>query len=445
MKRVLSIVLAVLMIAALFTGCNQPGGDTSSATTESKAETESQGEQVEETVVTIPSYRTGEDVGAVFFVPQVERFNEKYKGKYRIELEESPSNTHGDRIKQLALQDKLPAVFQISDSAWVEDYLIANDKLQDLSEFIEARPEMKARFIQDSVDFCTKDGKVVALPLTVLRPNGLYYNSALFNPDKAITEMTWEEFSEALGENKIAYQTAEGGWTISLVLSAIIGGLDGGVEVMQAGVSEKITDFNTPLFIEAFTILQDSFKANGSANAIGAVYTDAANTFYSNQTAILPDGPWIISKVYDDTDWANGFDGNDVVGDYYPNNVAIANPQVYDWMMPANLPENEKELAYAFFEFICEPEEIEAYILAEGGTAPNIEYSESFLSELSKNSLSQDFATKIDVDTTYVPGFSDVIEASLFTGEFTNLLTYLYNGEYTPEQFCEALTAAAQE
>ena len=108
--------------------------------------------------------------------------------------------------------------------------------------------------------------------------------------------MTWEEFSEALGENKIAYQTAEGGWTISLVLAAIIGGLDGGVEVMQAGVSEKITDFNTPLFIEAFTILQDSFKANGSANAIGAVYTDAANTFYSNQTTILPDGPGLSAR-----------------------------------------------------------------------------------------------------------------------------------------------------
>ena len=51
-------------------------------------------------------------------------------------------------------------VFQVSDSAWVEDYLIANNKLQDLSEFIEARPEMKARFIQDSVDFCTKDGRL---------------------------------------------------------------------------------------------------------------------------------------------------------------------------------------------------------------------------------------------------------------------------------------------
>ena len=34
--------------------------------------------------VTIPSYRTGEDVGAKFFLPQVERFNEEYAGKYKI-------------------------------------------------------------------------------------------------------------------------------------------------------------------------------------------------------------------------------------------------------------------------------------------------------------------------------------------------------------------------
>lgn len=443
MKRVLCTILAALMLATTFGGCQSGGNESITSGGSSTGGSESETQEV--TTITMPTYRTGEDAGAAFFEPEIERFNEKYKGKYEIILEESPSNTHAERIKNLAVQDKLPPIFQVSDSTWVEDYLVANNKLQDLTEFVEKYPEVESRFIKESYDFCTKDGKLIALPLTVLRPNGLYYNSALFDPDKPITEMTWEEFSEALGDNKIAYQTAEGGWTISLVLAAIIGSLDGGVEVMQAGVTEKITDFNTPLFIEAFTILQDSFKANGSANAIGAVYTDAANTFYSNQTAVLPDGPWIISKVYDDTDWANGFDGNKVVGDYYPCNVAIANPQVYDWMMAANLPENEKELCYAFFDFICSPEEIEAFILAEGGTAPNLEYSDNFMTELSKNSLSQDFATKINDETTYVPGFSDVIEASLFTGEFTNLLTYLYNGEYTPEQFCQALTEAAQE
>lgn len=426
-KRMVSTLMAAAIVATGIVGYAVPA--------------QAEGEPV---TVTIPSYRTGEDVGAKFFLPQVERFNEKYEGKYKIIVEESPSNTHTDRIKQLAMQDELPALFQVADSKWVEDYLIANEKLYDLSSFIEERPEMQKLFIQDSVDFCTKDGKVVALPLTVLKPTGLYYNSDLFAPSKPITEMSWDEFATELGENKIAYQTAEGGWTINLMLTAILGGIEGGPELLKAGVQEKITDFNTPEMIEAFTVLQKSFQSNGWENAIGAAYPDAANTFYSNQTAVLPDGTWIIDKIYDDTDWANGFDGTKVVGDYFPGNVAIANPCVYDWMIPAGLPEEELELALAFFEFMCTPEEIEAYILAEGGSAPNLEYSENFTEELAKNSLLNDFATKAKADTTYVPYFHDAISQSLFTGDFTNLMTYLYNGDWTPEQFCEELTNAAQ-
>jgi raffinose/stachyose/melibiose transport system substrate-binding protein len=398
-----------------------------------------------ETTVTMLTYRSGEDVGAVFFLPQIERFNAKFAGKYKIVVEESPSNTHTDRIKQLALQNKLPFAFQVSDSKWVEDYLIANGKLQDLSAFINERPEMKSRFISESVNFCTKDGKVIALPITVLKPTGLYYNTALFSPGKDITELSWEEFSKALGDNKISYQTAEGGWTVSLMLTGILGTLENGPEILKAGVQNKITDFNTPLFQKAFAILQQSFLKNGWSGAIGATYPDAANAFYANQTAVLPDGTWIISKVYDNTDWAGGFDGTKVSGDYFPGNVAIADPWVYDWMMPANLSDEEKGLAYAFFEFMCEPEEIEAFILAEGGSAPNIQYSENFDKELSKNKLMSDFASKLKPDTTYVPYFSGAISSSLFLGDFTNYLPNLYTGEWTPEKFCEELTKSAQE
>lgn len=399
-----------------------------------------------ETTITMLTYRAGEDAGAKFFVPQVERFNEKYAGTYKIVVEESPSNTHTERIKQLALQDKLPALFQCSDSQWVESYLIANNKLQDLAQFISEKPEMAALFVGDSVAFCTKaDGKVVALPLTVVKPTGLYYNSAIFAPEKALTEMTWDELSAALGDNKIAYQTAEGGWTVNLILTGIIGGLEGGPEMLQAGVNEKITDFNNDLFIEAFTILQNSFLKNGWSGAVGVPYPDAANSFYSGQTAILPDGTWIIDKVNDPTDWANGFDGTKVVGDYYPGNVAIANPCVYDWMMAANLPEDEQKLVYAFFEFINEPAEIEAFILAEGGSAPNLTYSDEFTTKLAEKKLLSDFASKLNENTTFVPYFHDAIAASLFTGDFTNFMPNLYSGEWTPQQFCEELTKAAQE
>lgn len=459
-KRLSAMGLAFVMVVTLMIGCGNEtkaptedeGTDESVVNDEAAVEDESVSEAEtevggDETVVTLPTYRSGEDVGAVFFLPQVERFNEKYEGRYKIVIEESPSNTHTERMKQLALQDDLPAIFQCSDSKWVQDYLIANNKLQDLSEFIDSKPDMKKLLIQDSVDFCTKeDGGVYAMPLTVMKPTGLYYNSALFQPDKPLTEMSWDEFSEALGDNKIAYQTAEGGWTINLILTGILGSLEGGTELLLQGAQEdKLTDFTAPVMIEAFTILQESFQKNGSDNAIGAVYADAANTFYANMTAVLPDGTWIIDKINDPTDWTNGFDGAEVVGDYYPGNIAIANPCVYDWMVPAGLPEDELELACAFLEFIHSPEEIEGFILAEGGSAPNLGYSDGFKNSLAENKLLNDFATKANEQTTYVPYFSDAISSSLFTGDFTNLMTGLYNGSSTPEEFCQALTAAAQQ
>ena len=455
MKKVLSIILVVLMLVAMVSGCAKteektndtpaetPATETPATETPAEEETAPAEETREVIEVVMPTYRSGEDAGAKFFLPQVERFNEKYEGIYHITIEESPSNTHTDRIKQLALQDQLPTIFQCSDSKWVEDYLIANNKLEDLSSFIDSKPEMKALFIQDSVDFCTKDGKVVALPLTVLKPTGLYYNSAMVDfGGKHVTEFNWDEFAEALGDTKIAYQTAEGGWTISLLLAAMVAG-NGGADLLRDGVNEKITNFEDPIFIESFAQLQKLYQTNGWEGAVGATYPDAASGFYAMQSSVLPDGTWIIDKVNDPTDWANGFDGSTVVGDYYPNNVAIANPCVYDWMMPANLPEDQKEAGLAFFEFICSPEEVEAYILAEGGTAPNLEYSDSFKEALASKKLLSDFAAGTNSETIYVPYWSDAINASLFTGEFSNLLPGLLKGTMTPEEFAAELSAAA--
>ena len=62
MKKVLSIVLTALVAMSLFAGGSQESTSTDSGVIE----------------ITIPSYKTGENVGAVFFEPQVERFNAKY-------------------------------------------------------------------------------------------------------------------------------------------------------------------------------------------------------------------------------------------------------------------------------------------------------------------------------------------------------------------------------
>jgi len=54
----------------------------------------------------------------------------------------------------------------------------------DLTEYANQNPEISAQWIKESREFCTVDGKLICVPLTVIRPIGLYYNEALYKPEK---------------------------------------------------------------------------------------------------------------------------------------------------------------------------------------------------------------------------------------------------------------------
>ena len=100
-KKVTALVLASVMALSL-TAC---GGN--------KNETSEGGEAKESKGVIelkFPTYLAGENVGATFFLPEIERFNEKYEGKYKITVEEVPQASYADKIKQLAQQNKLPVL-----------------------------------------------------------------------------------------------------------------------------------------------------------------------------------------------------------------------------------------------------------------------------------------------------------------------------------------------
>lgn len=86
-KRFVSILLVAAMTASLAACGGSNGGDNSASATEKGGKTESASDGGEITL-TIPTFFVGENVGAVYFEPAVERFNEANKGKYHIELEE---------------------------------------------------------------------------------------------------------------------------------------------------------------------------------------------------------------------------------------------------------------------------------------------------------------------------------------------------------------------
>ena len=442
-KKILASVLAGLMLLAT-AGCNNNGGgSTASGSTASGGSSEGVVE------VSIPSYKTGENVGAVFFEPQVERFNEKYEGQYKINLETVPQDGFGDRLKQLAQQNKLPVLVQGGDLDWIRNVVIPNGLAWDMTDWLEESGLLE-RAVQDSVDYNKDkgDGKIYTIPKMTVRPTGFYYNTAMWNPEEDLSSLTMDELVTLLGDQKIAFSTAENGWVSALFLTAFIANQEGGVELLQAGADEKITDFSDPIFVNAVASLQQLLQNNAASNSIGAAYADAANAFMSGQAAVIANGPWMSSEFNESNsaNWSNGFDGANVKASLFPGNVGIENNRAFgEWWISASASEEEIELAKAFLEFISSPEELEAYLLAEGGDAPNIEYSEDFKEKQAETQVLADLAADTTEETVYVPCILDVIPNSVANTEFGKLLPSLANGTYTPEEFCDWMTQKSVE
>ncbi len=442
-KKVTALALASVM-ALGFTACG--------STTDSKKE---EGKKEEASVIEMkfPTFLAGENVGANFFIPQVERFNEKYQGKYKIVIEEVPQAGYADKMKQLAQQKKLPALVHAPgsgglDAQWFKQVVLENDMAYDLTEFAEEHPEISEKWIPESKKFCTVDGKLVCKPMSVLKPMGLYYNTSMYAPEKNIRDMSVDEFVESLGDNKIAFMTGENAWTTGLLLTSLIANEDGGLELLNNNVEDKLWNYSDPAFVKGVTKLQSLLQNKATSNTVGAAYADAANAFMSKQAAIICNGPWMVGEFAEGSEdkWSNDFNGADVNITIYPGNIAISNPSAYgEFWISNTASDEEKEVAKAFLAFRDSQEEVEALMLAEGGVAPKYTYSDNFLSELEKSPLLYELSQSTNEETKYCAGIGDILPASVGDVEFGKLLPKLIDNTLTPEEFCAELTKKAEE
>jgi len=399
--------------------------------------------------ITVPAYQAGQNVGAKYFLPMVERFNARHAGVYKVTIEELVQDMYAPKMQQLSQQGKLPPLVEGGSKEWIEEFIIPGNLFVDLKPWLDSKPELKARIIPAWIDYNTKGGKLFSIGGTIVRPVGLYYNATLFKPSKPTGEMTWDQFLAELGDNKIAFMTGENAWTTMLVLSALIGEQPGGADWLRAGAREaRITDFNTPVMITAVTRLQAMLQNHASANTLGAAYADAANSFMSARSAVIANGSWMIGDfdASSASKWSGGFSGDDVHAGVFPGNVAVGGDGTgYNWWIPSTTSPRDQEAAKAFIEFMYSQDEIETMMLMEGGSAPRITPSPGFLAERAKNRLMDEYAGAVNKDTILTFSFEDAVPYSTSRDDFGRILPLLINGTMTPERFCEELTTKARE
>lgn len=465
MKKIVALLLALIMVLSLAacaakqptseTPAEEKPADTNTQTpAEEKPAEETPAEETKELVsITIPSYMVGENAGATYFEPAVERFNAKYEGTYQIVLEEVTEADYFQQMSMLAQTGNLPLIITgaPSDTAnFVNTILVPQKLYYPMNEFLDSHPEIKNLCLDSSVGFSTQEnGDIVSVPAVYVPTVGLFYNDELFQPSKAIGEMSVDEFIEELGENKFAFQTVDNAWTSMLFLSALIANEEGGAELLAQYDGQFLYDYNQPCILNAVKKLQSIWADHAADNSLGAAYADAANAFMSDGAAVICNGPWMNSEFNADSsaNWSNGFDGAKVHGDVYPGNVALASTAAYGrWIVTNNYKsEDELNCALAFIEFLYSQEELEQFMLIEGGQCPKMDYSEDFLTKLGESALLAEQSAAVTADTTIVPNVATVMPASVANQVFAADLVQLVNGTMSAEDFCNDLTLKAEE
>jgi raffinose/stachyose/melibiose transport system substrate-binding protein len=441
-RRIVSLALAGTLAATLITGCGSADStSTSSAaasssgtgTTTSSSSSSSSGSGVVE--ISFPTMWVGVNSSAEWFENRLEAFNEEYGDQIQVNVEEiAGDQEYVDKIKVLYSSNDLPDIFNAGGYNLIDTM---SDQLVDLTSYIDED------FYNSMPDYCwetnSRDGKIYGIPLS-RQTIGYFYNKELF-AEAGIDEPadTWEEFFEdcdkllAAGITPVSMDTADSGWCTSLMLGAMIAQDDEGEEFMNTLLP---TDYNTEEFINAATMIQTMFQKYTTSDAIGAGYEEAASNFFTEETAIIANGPWMVADFYDTSMTEEGF--SDKIGvAAFPGNVMYNSGKI-GFQIGAK-DEETIEAAVTFAEFMSSAESQQIALEMTGEVPANTSVtSDNVYSQVSDTIELANNASR-NINDFQSLWYANVVD------EISIQYPRLAQGEITPEEFAQALTDAAQK
>jgi len=435
LKKALSMVLAALMMLALFVGCGTPAAspspvtsptDTPSAT---PAPTPTPAQEVN---LRWLSALVGEATEAQWFSTTVDQFNADHAGSIKINIDGVAGEAVNDKLKTDAAGNTMPDLFTLNADAARFSLIADSGRAVDLMPYMQANPDLWAGVDKDSAAAYTdSQGHLLGLPYTKSYI-GIYYNKALFDA-AGVTSFpsTWADFITACDKIKasgvapIAFMTGENSWTTMLMLSHLIGTEAGGVEWLKS--TPDTVNFNDPAFVSAVTMLQTLMENYSTPDAIGATYAVAASSFDNGQAAMIANGPWMAAD-FSNPDVSMAGLADNVVYALAPGGGVIQTENI-----AFGIGSKDKASADAAFEvlkYMMSPDVYSQYLNITGGS-PTFAVDQSLL----------------QLDPIIGAFQPQAIASTLRYGEFANcvkqacidalgqLLPDLAAGTMTPQQF----------
>lgn len=283
----------------------------------------------------------------------VEEFNRIYEGKYRVEIEWVVETEVGYRTKleQSNALDKLPAVK--TDVGFDDKFLQLlkeNDRLVDLSSYIETSPEWREA-ISESIytEMQEEDGSVYVSPLGNLMYSnaGIVYNkSILREAGYEVFPDTWEEFFECLdkieqlGVTPLSLHGGSDYWVPMLLSTAYVYGDDEG----QVFISQKFPEtYQNDTMRDMMQFMKRLYEYSYE-DALNIEYNVAEQRFFKGEAAIIANGSWMFMELADEEREKYGFA-------CFPGEILVGSWEMTAWAVINTYPEEIQEGAIEFLKF----------------------------------------------------------------------------------------------
>jgi raffinose/stachyose/melibiose transport system substrate-binding protein len=394
------------------------------------------------------NYHVGTDYAADYYAYLFDAFTKTEAGKnVKFNFEEIPTtDAFNQKIKLLIASGTLPDIV-LNGGNNITPLAVQAGKVADLTPYFEADPEWRAMFDERSLEFNSVNGRIYGVPISK-EISYIYYNKELFAragveaPEPGFK--SWEDFFaacdkfKAAGITPLGMDTADFGWLSNLWFSSLIATAnDAGERWMN---TEYPTDYGTPEVTAAAARLQRMLADYAAPDAVGSAYDPMAQRFFDGETAMFPNGPWMVPDFRNPDLAPPGF--YDKVGVMLmPKNGMIMVPTPGD-MVGATDPA-KIEAAVAFLKFATTYEnQIKALEMtglqpvSPGITIPqSLRENDPLMSEI----LDLGARAEITYGQNQAYWYQNVLDA------FSVYLPELAFGNITPAEFCAKLTEAANK
>ena len=415
MRRVIS-VLTVLVLALVMTG-------TLMATGEPPADGEIQ--------LDFPTFWVGQDSKSGPIASLLETFNAMYDGEIRVLIEPNPdTDGYRDKLNTQLATGSAPDLFVFAPDPTTFQYY-ETDILMDFTDDL-AGPWGDV-FSGGQIAGATRNGRTKSVPYEIsIIP--IWYNSDLFAQagiDSFPANLSEFEAAATALKNAGIVPTSQmtGGsnaWTSMLWFSHAAASL-GGPDVWSRPLSD-------PIFTEAAAVLRSMYlDGNTTRDAVGGDAGVSGGHYMAGDTAMFINGPWYIGRIRGDAPEVHAatmLASIPQVGDYSGHQLGgpLSNLGAANTTNAAR-----RDAVVTWMKFMTEPANVKM-VSEQAGSLFGIKY------ELGADSdpLQKEFVRVASEASFVVDHFASAYTVDV-VAEFGQALAEMALGEFTPEEFIQAL------